>query len=61
VAAVSTAASDAQLKVLTGAQELPEPLIDLDHPADDHRLSLEASMLLIEDRYSEAIKLLGRL
>ena len=61
MAAVSTAASEAQMKVVTGAEQLPEPLIDLAHPSDDRRLSLDESMDLIEERYSDAIRLLGRL
>ena len=58
---MSTAASDAQMKVVTGAEQLPEPLIDLRRPSDERRLSFEASMDLVEERYSDAIRLLGRL
>jgi hypothetical protein len=37
------------------------PLIDLRRPSDERRLSFEASMDLVEERYSDAIRLLGRL
>lgn len=56
-------ATQAQLKVATYAEELveSEELIDLSRPYADRRLSLEESLTLVRERYSEAIRLLGRL
>ena len=54
-------ASDAQMKVVTGAEQLPEQLVDLQHPDDEARLSLDEALTWIETRYSEAIRLLGEL
>ncbi|WP_433291559.1 hypothetical protein ACQPZQ_02420 [Pseudonocardia sp. CA-142604] len=39
----------------------PEPVIDLEHPDPERRLTLEQSLKLIEARYDRAIELLGKL
>jgi hypothetical protein len=51
------------MKVAAGAEELThtEDLIDLAKPNPERRLTLEQSMVLIRERYSHAIDLLGRL
>jgi dsDNA-specific endonuclease/ATPase MutS2 len=58
-----TAAMEAQMKVAAAAEELAqtEPLIDLSTPPAERRLTLEESMDLVDERYSDAIRLLGKL
>jgi hypothetical protein len=58
-----TAAVQAQMKVAAGAEELAqtETLIDLTKPDVDRRLPLEDAIHLVQERYSEAIRLLGKL
>lgn len=58
-----TAAVQVQMKVAAGAEELAqtEHLIDLAEPDDERRLTLEESMDLVQERYSHAIALLGKL
>lgn len=58
-----TAALEAAMKVAAGAQELEqtEHLIDLMKPDVDRRLPLEDSIRLVQERYSVALRLLGKL
>lgn len=58
-----TAAARAQMKVIEQAAELDRtrPMIDLENPDEGRRLSFEDSLELIEERYGDAIDLLGKL
>jgi hypothetical protein len=58
-----SAAVEAQMKVAAEAEELTraERLIDLQRPDDSRRLSLDESLDLINERYSDAMRLLSRL
>ena len=54
---------EAAMKVAAGAEELArtEHLIDLARPDVDRRMSLDESIRLAQERYGEAIRLLGKL
>lgn len=58
-----TAAMQAQMKVAEGAEKLAETetIIDLTAPQDDRRLTFDEAVRLVQERYAEAITLLGKL